>query len=211
MLLEAGVEQRAIDEHLMIQAGDVQNQDAVKAAVQVNGAVADIIIFGIGMIPKYSGNPLQPIGGEQTDICQVASRAVIDSVRILAPAKKPTLIAISTTGISKVERDVPLAFYPLYKLLLGLPHKDKEIMEKAINDAVSEGILGGKVIVRPSLFKDDTPATVQTPPAVKVGIEGKQKAIGYFISRKAVGRWLFQEILEKNVGEWKDQTVSITW
>ncbi|KAK2055312.1 hypothetical protein LY76DRAFT_578396 [Colletotrichum caudatum] len=107
----------------------------------------------------------------------------------------PRILALSTTGISKFARDTPLIIAPLYKGLLHVPHEDKRAMEQllfASNESWT--------VVRPSFL---TNGKEQPSGAVHVGVEDpvkgvEQLAIGYTISREDVGRWIFENLLQKD-------------
>lgn len=132
--------------------------------------------------------------------------------------QKPLFLVHSSTGISAGPRDVPLAFLPLYKLLLANPHKDKSNMEKTVTEAMSppgsssdsEPWIRGFVIVRAS-FLTNGPALGKTK--VRVGSEQKP-VVGYTISREDVGQWVFENVIRSESAirdGWLGEKVSLTY
>ncbi|KFY15101.1 hypothetical protein V492_02229 [Pseudogymnoascus sp. VKM F-4246] len=143
--------------------------------------------------------------------------ALLSAVRALKTPAKPTVVAISSTGISDFGRDIPLAMVPLYHWLLAVPHADKKAMEVALSEGVmSESpVLGGFVVIRPSFLTD---GAVKGVAEVKVGVESakgvENLAVGYTISRGDVGNWIFEEVLkgEKGLkgGKYENKLVALT-
>lgn len=121
----------------------------------------------------------------------------------------PLISVVSTTGISQ-KRDVPLAMWPFYHFMLATPHADKKVMEEKLQ-ASKERL----VVVRPSFLVDGDCKEKQ----VKSGFEDfrtgevvKELAPGYVISRGAVGRWIFGEVLDKaEKCEVEGKIAMITW
>lgn len=140
-------------------------------------------------------------------------KAVLSALQ-QTPEQKPLLCVISSTGLkTEGQRDLPVAMIPLYKLL-AVPHKDKKKMEEAV--AAAE-VLGGHVIVRPALLTDGAETG-----AVRAGYEGRAKnggaygdvqgeAVGCTVSRKDVGRWVFEEVVRGQGGEWRGRGVSLAY
>ena len=94
--------------------------------------------------------------------------------------------------------------------MLAKPHVDKKAMETMAGEAVGKGeksVEGGVVIVKPSLLTDGVELGTSV---VRVGVEAKP-AVGYTISRRDVGRWIFEEIVEKGGRKWVGEKVSITY
>ncbi|KAK2007859.1 hypothetical protein LZ32DRAFT_34530 [Colletotrichum eremochloae] len=136
---------------------------------------------------------------EDVHVCEKGMAVLLDALRNLRTEKgvsgNPRILGLSSTGISKFGRDTPLLIAPLYKGLLHVPHEDKRAMEEllfASNEAWT--------VVRASLL---TNGKEQPPGAVRVGLEDPSKgveqlAIGYTISREDVGRWIFENVLQKD-------------
>ncbi|KAK1593543.1 uncharacterized protein LY79DRAFT_514253 [Colletotrichum navitas] len=135
---------------------------------------------------------------EDVHVCEKGMAVLLDAVRKLRAEKgvsgNPRILGLSSTGISKFARDMPFIVAPLYKGLLHVPHEDKRAMEEllfASNEAWT--------VVRASLL---TNSKERPSGAVRVGIEDpvkgvEQLAIGYSISREDVGRWIFENVLQK--------------
>ncbi|EFQ27221.1 hypothetical protein CGRA01v4_04271 [Colletotrichum graminicola] len=133
------------------------------------------------------------------DATRFGMAVLLDAVRKLRAEKgvsgNPRVLGLSSTGISKFARDTPFIIAPLYKGLLHVPHEDKRAMEEllfASNEAWT--------VVRASFL---TNGKEQPSGAVRVGVEDpvkgvEQLAIGYSISREDVGRWIFENVLQKD-------------
>lgn len=91
---------------------------------------------------------------------------------------------------------------PLYRLL-KVPHEDKKKMEAAVRGSGREF-----VVVRPALLTDG-----QEAGRVRAGYEGGEKgeAVGYTVSRRDVGGWIFREVVEGRGGEWRGRGVSLAY
>jgi hypothetical protein len=167
--------------------------------------VVDTIVSGTGAVPSFKG--LIP-SIEDPTICQATAATILKaltSIRESSPSsyRKPLLVVISTTGISEYGRDIPLTMVPLYHWLLKVPHADKKIMERMVRtEGASEGsVLGGWVVVRPSLLMGKGIGWEN----VKVGVENggimPKSAIGFTISRVDVGRWIYGALVEDKGGK----------
>ena len=204
LLVAKGISESIITSCLTIIQGDGRDPTAVRQTLLgEDGSVTDLIISGIGMV--MSGWSFQTL---DTKICNDATTNILGVLRDLKSAKKPLMVAISTTGISNGPRDVPLLFTALYHGLLAAPHKDKRLMEKAISDAQGKGdAIRGAIITRASLL---TNGPAKGKGAVRVGTEDKP-AVGYTISREDVGLWLFDEIVSGERDKWVGQKISLTY
>lgn len=128
------------------------------------------------------------------------------------PAKKPLVVAVSTTGVSDGPRDVPLLFMPMYHWLLAVPHVDKWEMERLLWEQgkknVDERVLGGFVIMRPSLLVDGAGVGLGKVREGRV----EMPAVGYTIARKDVGTWIFERLVrEQSLEGVIDQAVTLTY
>ncbi|KAI9830606.1 MAG: hypothetical protein M1826_004632 [Phylliscum demangeonii] len=217
-------------QHLSVIEGNAKDIDAVTRTLLVSppssssssssaAAVVDTIVFGIGAAPKLQLSLLRPVTVDDTTVCQDAARTILTALRQLSPAQPPVFIAISTTGLSPLRRDVPLPLVPLYQVLLAVPHHDKRAMELALlqdrgaaaaaatstkteteTETTAASVLAGFVVVRASLLTDGAMRGTQK---VRVGweMEGPASAktqlpaIGYTISRADVGNWIFETLL----------------
>ena len=189
--------------HLRIVAGDVKKDAAaVRATLQdVSGAPAPLIISGIGMVVGLGGP-------SDATICQDAVQAIFDALRELKPPVAPFLVAISSTGMGQAEpRDVPILLLPLYRLLLGTPHKDKRVMEARVVEAGREDVIGGFTLVRPSLLTNGKSVGLGKVRAGKVA----SPAVGYTVRREDVGLWIFEELVVGNREAWRNEKLSLTY
>jgi NAD(P)-dependent dehydrogenase (short-subunit alcohol dehydrogenase family) len=129
----------------------------------------------------------------------------------------PLIIVLSTTGISKAGRDLPVVMWAFYRSMLGVPHRDKAAMEEKL-----AGSGEAFVVVRPSFLSNEA----KPERRIRVGVEdisgGKhvleKKEFGYTISRADVGRWIFENLLRGGGDEYKNgplqykgKAVSLTW
>ncbi|ODM16399.1 hypothetical protein SI65_07906 [Aspergillus cristatus] len=163
-LAQRGLPQSTIRDNLSIISGTVTD---------LHASHVDIIISGIGGKLLFDGPlKLNPTLDNPT-ICQDAVRTILTAAREVADSSssseassssgagndgnKPTLIVLSTTGISD-KRDLPFAMMPLYYWMLKVPHEDKKVMEALIRDEMAKpvegGGVGGYVIVRPNLLTE---------------------------------------------------------
>ncbi|KAJ3237707.1 hypothetical protein HDU81_009090 [Chytriomyces hyalinus] len=225
------VSPEAIKRYLVIIPGDVRDIDSVKAALQPvfasseRARLVDVVMSGIGSLPKLQANVMEPVTLNDPMICKDAAEMIVRALEELRSAdsahfKAPSMIAISTTGIDKTSRDLPYALMPLYHWLLAVPHRDKMEMEKAVVGGVERKVLATHFTVRPSLLTD---GKAKGSAAVRVGavaschsaagdaVDGAP-AVGYTISRVDVGNWIFDEIVAgKDVARWENKCISLTY
>lgn len=204
-------------ENLNIVEGNVKDPAAVTKTLLGRS----IIISGVGGLPKFTPNPFSPTFDEPV-VCQSAARNIVSCLQEIqksagAEYKPPLLAVISTTGLDPKTPDLAWALVPLYKILLAIPHADKEVMEEVVV-AAPPGLLE-YVIVRPG-FLTNGAAGQRT---VKAGYEGRvQKGDGrwgdvkgvvpgYTMSRADVGGFLFEEVVTRGGGEWKGKKVSLVY
>jgi hypothetical protein len=181
-----------------------------------------VIISGLGAAPKFQASLLHPVTMDQPTICGDSMGVLLTALRELTQENKlntrPFLAIVSTTGISPT-RDVPWLLVPLYRIALHTPHVDKKKMESAL---IEEGLkkdsaLAGFATVRASLLTSGASKGLK---AVRVGWERHASdpslettpgpAIGYFISRADVGKWIFESIIQTQGGEWNRRLVTVT-
>lgn len=151
---------------------------------------------------------------DDPDVCKKATECILAALKSLREERgctgRPLYTAISTTGISKFGRDVPLGMLPMYKWMLSTPHADKEVMEKQLV-ASGERV----VMIRPSFLLEESKA--KPDKKIRVGVEDPAKGIhakevGYAISRDDVGRWVYENLLrEPTDNQYEGRAVSITW
>ena len=205
LLLSRGVSQSDIDNHLRITAGDVLDITSVKANLSHSGRNADIIFSGIG-ITNFAELTAE------VAICSNAISNILAALTELKPAKRPLLVALSSTGITqgKAPRDLPLLMVPIYYYMLANPHKDKIHMEEVIEEhyASRDCQISGSVIVRPSLLMNGAAKGGEN---VRVGTESKP-AVGYTINRDDVGLWMFETLVKGDgLAKYKNEKPSLTY
>lgn len=143
-------------------------------------------------------------------ICGEAARSFVGAIAELKPVQKPLILGISTTGISAGPRDVPLAFYFLYKVLLAGAHRDKHDMENVLTTAAAEELsnIRGAVIVRASLL---TNGPAHGGDVLRVGNE-QNPEVGYTVSREDIGQWIFENIVRnEDRDRWLGEKVCLTY
>ncbi|WYZ33778.1 hypothetical protein EsH8_I_000054 [Colletotrichum jinshuiense] len=156
--------------------------------------LVDAVVFSIG-----AWFELRKMNLGDTHVCEKGMTVLLDAIKSLRAEKNitgsPRIVGLSSTGISKFGRDTPLVVAPIYKGLLHTPHEDKRAMEELM-------IVSGEAwtVLRASFL---TNGNEQPEGAVRVGIEDPVKgveelAIGYSISREDVGKWIFENILQKD-------------
>ena len=199
MLLAKGISHQTIDSKLHITKGDGRDTAAIKTTLVLNGKPVSRIVSGIGMVPGWYMD---------TTICQDFVRHILAALGELAwpPAQRPFLTVISTTGISKGRRDVPLMVSPLYHVLLAAPHKDKSVMEELVIKAGEKGDkISGWCIVRSSFLFDG-----KAGGKVRVGSE-EDPAVGYKINRDEIGKWIFDETVQGDAMRWSGAKPTLTY
>ncbi|EOD50480.1 hypothetical protein UCRNP2_2752 [Neofusicoccum parvum UCRNP2] len=219
-----------VDSHLTIVGGSASSAAAMRALLAAPHAgpkaLVSFIVSGIGSLPKMQLNPLKPVTLQDPHVCETAVNTATEALRGLlaegyrAPGAadgRPAMVVISTTGVSRIARDVPVACMPGYHWLLAVPHVDKRAMEDRVVAATkgADATLRGFVAVRPSLLIDGEGKGLAS---VKVGWEGAEKgadgapgpAIGYAITREDVGAWIWEEAVLKN-DKWANKCVSLTY
>lgn len=158
--------------------------------------LVDAICFSIGSVMDFTR-----LSTEDPHVCERGVTALLQALSNLRSAGdgkaaqgRPRICVISTTGIAAV-RDVPLLMWPLYHFLLGVPHKDKAIMEEMLR---TKGKQEEVTVVRPSLLTDGA----RTDETIRVGVEDlltgerESEAVGYTISREDVGAWIWEHVLK---------------
>ena len=216
--------------NLHITKGNVTDTSAVRTTLthptQSNAPVS-LVLSGIGGTPKPQLSLIRPFTIDQPNICQDATRTILDVLRSFpADAPRPFFVAVSTTGISQLQRDVPLLFFPLYRWFLHAPHQDKVVMERLLDETLrspsggAKAPLSGFVSVRASLLLDGARKPVKE---IREGwerspsndaLKGKAPgpAVGYTISRASVGAWIFERVLanQGRESEWSGKMATIT-
>lgn len=133
--------------------------------------------------------------------------------------KKPLFIALSTFGISDYGRDVPLLMYltsPLYHWLLKVPHADKKKMEKVLEREVldEKRVIEGFTAVRASwLTAGDLLGLESVRSDTEENGKVAAKAMGYSVSRKDVGNWVYHMVVSSETGRkaYTNKFVGVTY
>ncbi|KAH6627379.1 hypothetical protein F5144DRAFT_651723 [Chaetomium tenue] len=169
----------------------------------------DIIVSSIGARPTLRGM-------SDAHVCEKGMEVLLGALRAVKEervgGKVPRLVAVSSTGISEVARDVPILLAGLYKVLLHTPHVDKKKMERLVVAAGGKGEVEW-TLVRGSFYTSGS----ATEGLVRVGVEDpvkgvrEKEAVGYTISREDVGKWMFEECLDKEGREWVGKAAILTY
>jgi hypothetical protein len=197
----------ASNPNLKVIKGDVLDPASVASCLAASpspNTMVDEVLFTIGS--KWSNAKM---GIEDSTLCQKAIKTVVDAVADLRNkgyAGRPHISACSSTGITKFQRDIPLAIVPFYYVLLKIPHEDKKMMEQILVDSGEDFSL-----VRMSWLTDGESDT-----AIRSAIEDPKTgpetmAIGYSISRQDAGRWIANNMLMKKDPKFVNKNVTITY
>ncbi|KAF9211125.1 hypothetical protein BGZ59_008493 [Podila verticillata] len=219
MLLAQGISKSTIDSQLTIIKGDIASVPAIKS-VLLSGdyALASQIMSGVGGTPQLRWSLKHPVTIDNPEICASTTENIVQALREIylehpsTAAHKPSIVIISTTGVSDVCEDVPFGFQTMYHVALADPHKDKKVMEKIIteNAAGSDAVFRGAIAVRPSLLTGDQNIKGGKGwKSLRVGQEDKP-AIGYTIHKADVGEWIFEETIKTDGQRWFGQKVTLT-
>lgn len=184
--------------NLTILTGNLLDEAAIKKALAPKGTMVDIIISGVGGKPTFTTCP-PGLKLDNPTICESVTRNIFSALSSMQNGheKKPYFACVSTTGINQPHRrDVPIAFLPMYDILLPIPHKDKRAMEAMVVSELKKSsekrAIDSYLIVRPSLLTDGAYTTMSK---IRVGNDVKP-AVGYTISRNDVGLWIYETIIK---------------
>lgn len=207
---------------LIVKQGDAHSAAAVASVLAhpANAArLVDTVVVTIG-----GTLDLKKFTIPDPDVCRRAVETLWAALKTAREeqgrAGKPRIALISTTGITELGRDVPLAFMPMYHIMLKQPHADKKRMEESV-------VASGErwTLVRPSFLVDEPVEETKKDrkekktKTIREGVEdpvaGKvlSKAVGYTISKEDVGRWMFERLVmeEKGSEEWVQKVATITY
>ena len=198
--------------NLTVKKGNAHNVADVAACLvdprDASGkTLVDSICFSIGGAMNMSTMSL-----DDPDVCKNGIRALLGALKQLREDgatgnTRPLLVAVSSTGISKHGRDIPLAMIPLYHVMLKQPHADKKVMEDELSKSGERFVL-----VRPSFLSDG-----KAGKKVRVAIEDiekgvEKKEIGYAISREETGQWMYKNLLGSEIApEYENKAIGVTW
>lgn len=222
LLSNQGVAEETVSSLLVIVEGSSRDEGAVINLLRND---PELIFTGITSLPKFSWNPLRPIGMQDATITGDSAAAIVDALRKLKSTNSivnsPLLVPISSTGHGS-RRDQPLLLIPLYLWLLPTPQADTAALEKVVRQASTETAspLGGYVMLRPPLlthgrkkgteslrvgwiWEDDM---FRTKGGEELGVE-----VGYTISRQDLAQWMVEELIEKDASRWKGKCINLTY
>ncbi|RYP49586.1 hypothetical protein DL768_004707 [Monosporascus sp. mg162] len=214
--------------NLTVVQGNAHDADAVARCLVIRSDPSDqtnpgtrlvgTIVFSLGAAFIWSRLTI-----DDPHVCERGIAAVLEAIATVRSSNpkytgwRPTIAAVSSTGVSRAGRDIPLLMVPLYHGALKIPHADKRALEDRL---VARGRSGGGdcdydyVVVRPSLLSDGA----KPERDIRVGVENlraevfESRELGNFISREDVGRWIFKELVEGDGGKrYYGKAVSITW
>lgn len=195
MLEKIGMRAAKYPNLTIINGSCLKQSDLVKALAP-NGQMVDVVVSGVGFKGSMTYFP-PSMKIDNKHICEETVTAVFAALRNIpaSAGPKPLFTTISTTGISKHGRDVPVACLPFYGML-STPHKDKSIAEDLV---VEEGsrrdekrAISSYLIVRPSLLTNGVYTSMNK---IKVGGD-REPAIGYTISRNDVGMFIYNTAIK---------------
>ena len=216
LLKDAGIPESTIATVLTIQPGNALDVSAIKKALLVGSSnhtlLPTTIISGLGGAPRLQFS-LPPVTIDQPTICQSSAAALITALSEIYTTYpqlrsfKPLLCFVSTGGMRKGEDDVPWITSMLYSLVLRVPHRDKKVMESIFCGEEGSGKFRSVITVKPTLLTNGPELGDNT---VRVGRK-RQPAVGYTVSRKDVGGWIYRAVLLGNGKGWEGEIVTITY
>ncbi|KAJ3531316.1 hypothetical protein NM208_g8931 [Fusarium decemcellulare] len=195
----------ASNPNLRVVQGNAHDINTVKECLKKDGsALVDEVVSTIG------GKPiLHKMTVDDPEVCRRGMDVLLSALAELRSegvTGRPLVIVFSTTGMSKFGRDYPILMTPFYRILLKVPHEDKEIMEEKLAESGEDF-----TIVRASLLVDG-----ESDWTIRVGIEdpktGRESdAIGYTISREDAGRWTADNLLLRREATYVNKIATITY
>ena len=113
--------------NLQVIEGNAHDVAAVSRCLKKeDGSLVDGIVSTIGAKPVLS-----KLSIDDPNVCGKGMITLLDALAQLrqgGATGKPWIVVCSTTGMSRFGRDFPLVTFPLYEVMLKVPHKDKRIM-----------------------------------------------------------------------------------
>jgi len=193
--------------NLKLVEGNAKDLASVSQCLQGNdGKLVDFVISTIGAKPVISK---MSISIDDPEVCRKGAATLLEALAELrrkGATGNPVIIAVSTTGLSRFGRDIPIAMIPLYHIALKVPHEDKRIMEDSVIESGE-----AYTIVRASLLTSGESNT-----AIRAGIEDpktglESSAIGYTISREDAGNWIAENLVLKRDPKYSNKIATITY
>lgn len=206
--------------------GNALSLSDVKAALLAHpSTLPTTVVTGLGGSPKLQftlSNPLNITALDDPHVCATAARTLVAALREIYAAQpalrtqKPSVVFVSTTGISRGAEDVPFAMRFLYHQMLAVPHVDKREMEDVLRaegaDSNGEGVFRAVSGVRPTLLAGAVDVSTGLGwEKLRAGTE-TAPALGYTIRRADVGEWIFVNLVRNGEGkkQWEGEMVSLT-
>ncbi|KAI1477413.1 NAD(P)-binding protein [Daldinia eschscholtzii] len=192
--------------NLKVVQGNAHDPAAVSRCLKAsNDKLVDEIVFTIGGKPIPSKMTI-----DDPHVCEKGITTVLDSIATLREqglVGRPHIIVCSTAGMSKFERDIPVAYLPLFSLFLKVPGADKRAMEDKLATSGEDF-----TIVRAAMFLVDG----ETNKPVRAGVEDpktgvESKAIGYNISREDAGKWIAKNLVIERNSKYLNKTATIVY
>ncbi|KAK5655298.1 hypothetical protein OQA88_5865 [Cercophora sp. LCS_1] len=189
--------------NLTILAGNAHSIPSLVSALSTTGHLPSMIVTSIGGVFIWKGLTL-----DDPHVCENGMLALLSALKRAHDkgiTGSPRIVAVSGTGMTDYGRDIPLLMVPLIKIILAVPRADKKSMERAVIGSQEKW-----TVVRPSLLMDG-----EGKGKVRVGVEDPVKGVvesrevGWTIDREAVGRWIFEQVVEG--GKWEGRVVSLTY
>ncbi|VEU24226.1 DEKNAAC105326 [Brettanomyces naardenensis] len=197
LLIEQGISQSVIDSNLTIIKGGIDDKKSIISTLKVDdNEIASKIVSGIGGKPTLQFCLSEPVTLTDPTICQRFTGILLEVLAELEKSikTKPSIIVVSSTGISDGPQDVPFGYRILYGYFLHAPHVDKKVMEKQLKGEEAAKLFSEVILVRPTLLTGSHLLS-SGKGSVKVGTEEKP-VLGYTVTRADVGEWIFKEFIE---------------
>lgn len=206
---------------------DLQAALLSRSAPDGTALLPETIVSGLGSTGALAWQfcrPLQIFKVDDPTLCRNAATALVSALREIYTAqpalrvRRPRLVFVSTTGVTRGPEDVPMSMRLLYHKILAEPHEDKKEMENVFRAEVEQGEGKGNGVfenvscVRPTLLSG-TGNTEEGKGVdmVKAGTEDRPE-LGFSITRGEVGGWMYENLVRegKQRDRWVGQMCSLT-